>query len=214
MRIVLDTASFVTAVRSSEGAAREILGMILRREIVALMDLKLGLEYRDVALRSNRLDASEMTGPEVLGLIQVLESIAEFVEIGARTRPLSPDPNDDMILDLALTGKADAVSTMNKKHFGAAGKRYGFDVLTPSEFLETFRKRNKMATEVEKRVVATFPLRLMPSVKRIARHTRKRRASHSINSSMLPWPRNWLISNTKNGSEIANSPPMNGSRGH
>jgi predicted nucleic acid-binding protein len=58
VRIVLDTASFVTAVRSSDGAAGEVVRMIFREELVPLMDLKLGLEYRDVALRSEHVKAS------------------------------------------------------------------------------------------------------------------------------------------------------------
>jgi len=117
--------------------------MILRREIVALMDLKLGLEYRDVALRPEHLEASDMTAPEVLGLIEVLELYAEFVEVEAKHRPLSSDPNDDMILDLAIAGHADAVVTGNKKHFAAAGKRFGISILSPSEFLLQIRKGDR-----------------------------------------------------------------------
>ena len=41
---MLDTASFVTAVRSSGGAAGEVLRMIFREEVVTLMDFKPGLE--------------------------------------------------------------------------------------------------------------------------------------------------------------------------
>jgi predicted nucleic acid-binding protein len=58
VRIVLDTTSFVMAVRSSNGAAEEVVRMIFRDELVPLMDLKLGLEYRDVALRSEHVKAS------------------------------------------------------------------------------------------------------------------------------------------------------------
>lgn len=58
MRFVLDTASFVTAVRSSDGAAGEVLKMIFRREAVPLMEPKLALEYRDVAMRPHQIAAS------------------------------------------------------------------------------------------------------------------------------------------------------------
>ncbi len=104
------------------------------------MDLKLGLEYRDVALRPEHVEASEMSQPEIVGLIEVLESASEIVEIFTKIRPLSPDQNDDMILDLAINGRADAVITNNTKHFFAAGKRFGVAVLSPSEFLILQRK--------------------------------------------------------------------------
>ena len=140
MRIVLDTASFVTAVRSSDGAAGEIVRMIFREEIVPLMDLKLGLEYRDVALRPEHLVASALSKTEVLELIEALEAFAEPVEVLTKTRPLSPDQNDDMILDIAVNGRAEALVTNNKKHFLAAGRRFRIPVLTPAELLDRMRK--------------------------------------------------------------------------
>ena len=113
MRIVLDTASFVTAIRSSGGAAAEILRRVFLGEIVPLMDLKLGLEYRDMALRLEHLVVSGLTEAEVLELIEAVEAFAETIEIRVSTRPSSPDPNDDMVLDLALNGRAEAIVTGN-----------------------------------------------------------------------------------------------------
>jgi predicted nucleic acid-binding protein len=72
VKIVLDTASFVTAVRSSGGAAGEVLRMIFREEVVALMDFKLGLEYREVALRPEHVNASALNRAEILELIEAL----------------------------------------------------------------------------------------------------------------------------------------------
>jgi predicted nucleic acid-binding protein len=97
---VLDTASFVTAVRSSDGAAGEVVRMIFREEIVPLMDLKLGLEYRDVALRSEHVGAPALSTREIVELIEAIEAFAEPVEVVMKTRPLSSDPSDDMVLDV------------------------------------------------------------------------------------------------------------------
>ena len=142
VRIVLDTASFVTAVRSSDGAAGEVVRMIFREEIVPLMDLKLGLEYRDVALRSEHITASALNKREILELIEAVEAFAEPVEVVMKPRPMSPDPSDDMVLDVAINGRAEALVTSNKKHFAAAGKRFGIPVLTPGELLEKMREGN------------------------------------------------------------------------
>lgn len=101
-----------------------------------LMDLKLGLEYRDVALRPEHLMASALNRREILELIEALEAFAEPVEVVLKTRPLSSDPNDDMILDLAINGQAEALVTYNRKHFVGAGKRYGILVLSPAELLQ------------------------------------------------------------------------------
>ena len=142
VRIVLDTASFVTAVRSSDGAAGEVLRMIFREELVPLMDLKLGLEYRDVALRSEHVRASALSKREILELIEAMEAFAEPVEVVMMTRPMSPDPSDDMVLDVAINGRAEALVTRNTKHFAGAGKRFGIPVLSPAELLEKMREGN------------------------------------------------------------------------
>lgn len=139
MRIVLDTASFVTAIRSSEGAVGKIVRMVFRGELVVLMDHKLGLEYRDVALRQKHVEASNLNSEEILSLIEALEAFAESVNVIDLHRPLSPDPNDDMVLDLAVNGRADALVTGNTKHFAAAGRRFGIPVLTPAELLKRLR---------------------------------------------------------------------------
>jgi predicted nucleic acid-binding protein len=80
VRIVFDTTSFVTAVRSSDGAVGEVVRMIFRGELVPLMDLKFGLEYRDVALRSEHITASALSKREILELIEAVEAFAEPVD--------------------------------------------------------------------------------------------------------------------------------------
>lgn len=133
---MLDTACLVTAVRSSSGAAGEVLRRIFKKQVELLMDLKISLEYRDVALRPKHLMVSALDQSEVLELIEALEAFATPVEIVIKTRPLSSDPNDDMVLDLAMNGGADALVTYNTKHFSGPGKRYGIAVVSPAQLLE------------------------------------------------------------------------------
>jgi predicted nucleic acid-binding protein len=99
----------VTAVRSTDGACGEVLRKVFRREILLLLDLKLALEYREVSLRPEHLGASALTRKDVLKLIGAVESYAEAVDVQLKARPQSTDPDDDMVLDLAINGKADVV---------------------------------------------------------------------------------------------------------
>ncbi len=105
-----------------------------------LMDYKIASEYRDVALRPEHLRASGRTAEGVLSLVEGIESIAEPIVVIQKPRPLSPDPNDDMILDVAINGQADAIVTQNTKHFAVAARRYGIRVLTPAELLSSLRE--------------------------------------------------------------------------
>ena len=131
----------ITALRSSSGAAAETVRLALRGELTTLMDYELACEYRDVALRPEQLQVSGKSQAETAAILDALEAIAEPVYVALQHRPLSPDPNDDMVLDVAINGNADAIVTNNTKHFRNAAERFHLDVLTPAELLSKFRKR-------------------------------------------------------------------------
>jgi putative PIN family toxin of toxin-antitoxin system len=140
VRIVLDTAALISAIRSGNGAAAEIVRLALLEELTLLMDYKLVCEYRDVALRPQHIAASARTPEDVEAVIDALESIATPVFVRTMQRPLSRDENDDMVLDVAINGHADAVITNNVKDFAIAAGRFGIRVLTPRGFLTEIRK--------------------------------------------------------------------------
>ncbi len=142
---MLDTASLITALRSRSGAAAELLRLVLLGKVTLLMDYKLGAEYRDVALRVEHREASGLSSDDVLQLISTLEEVAEPVLVLSKVRPLSPDPDDDMVLDLAMNGQADAVVKQNAKHFRAPAKRFGIAVLSPAEVLRLQMKEGGYA---------------------------------------------------------------------
>jgi predicted nucleic acid-binding protein len=115
----------------------------LLEKVVILMDYKIASEYRDVALRPEHLAAARRSAASVLDLIDSLEGVADPVQVVSKPRPLSSDPNDDMVLDVAINGRADAVVTQNAKHFTTAARRYGIKVLSPAELLESLREKEQ-----------------------------------------------------------------------
>ena len=137
----VDTSVLITALRSSAGAAAEVIRLALRGEPVVLMDYKLACEYRDVALRSEQLHMSGKSRSETKAILDALEAIANPVLVAFRYRPLSVDPDDDMVLDVAINGDADAIVTNNTRHFREAAARFHMDVLTPAELLGKIAKR-------------------------------------------------------------------------
>ena len=142
MRTVLDTSVLITALRSSTGAAAEIIRLVLDRQITILMDYKLACEYRDVALRAEHVHVSGKSRTEFTLVLDALEAIAEPVFVAFQYRPLSPDANDDMVLDVAINGNADAIVTNNAKHFRQAAERFHVDLVTPAELLSKSRLRS------------------------------------------------------------------------
>lgn len=140
MRIVLDTSALISAIRSSTGAAAEVVRLADLGKLTLLLDYKLVSEYRDVTLRPQHLAASGRTREDLETLIERLEAIAAPVFVGIRHRPLSQDENDDMVLDVAINGKADVIVTNNIKDLRPAAERFAIQVLNPRDFLIAFRK--------------------------------------------------------------------------
>ena len=138
---MLDTSVLVAAFRSSGGAAAETVRLALLRELTILLDYKLVCEYRDVALRGEHLKASGKTQKGTELLIDMLEAVAEPVFVAVRHAPLSQDASDDMVLELAINGGADAIVTNNTKHFREAARDFDLQLMTPAELLNEFRTR-------------------------------------------------------------------------
>lgn len=74
-------------------------------------------------------------GPRaVQTFIEEIASLAEPVTPYYRWRPQLADPGDEMALEAAVSGQADAIVTFNVSHLRGA-HRFGVAVRTPSEML-------------------------------------------------------------------------------
>lgn len=140
MNIVLDTSVVVSAIRSSAGASAEIVRLIALRRVDLLLDFKLVSEFRDVTQRHHHVRASGRTAEEIERIVAMLEAVSTPVLVLQRHRPLSRDEDDDMVLDVAINGHADAIVTNNLRDFVSAATQFGIPVLTPAAFLIAMRK--------------------------------------------------------------------------
>jgi putative PIN family toxin of toxin-antitoxin system len=134
MKIVLDTSVLIAGLRSNHGAAAVILGAILSGKVTVLMDIHIASEYRDVALRPQQLRSAGRTFTDTKFLLRLLEARAESVTVSFKHRPLSPHPNDDKFIDVAINGNADAIVTNNTRHFVDVTS-FGIKVLMPGQAL-------------------------------------------------------------------------------
>ena len=135
MRIVLDTSVLVAAVRSPTGASMALLDAALTGQIEMLISTALMLEYEAVLTRAEHLRVSEFTHAEVDGLLDAICRTGTEVIIRWQWRPQLHDPDDEMVLETAINGNAQAIVTFNRTDFAHAAERFGLMVLSPGEAL-------------------------------------------------------------------------------
>ena len=135
-RVVLDTSVIVAALRTRHGAANRVLRLVASRRLVLLASPPLFLEYEDVLRRPEQRLAHGLTPEAIDEFLAELAALVEPVDIHFQWRPQVRDPSDEMVLEAAINGRADALVTYNIKHFAAAGDRFGIPILRPADVLE------------------------------------------------------------------------------
>jgi predicted nucleic acid-binding protein len=93
------------------------------------------LEYESVLTRSEHLTASGASREDVSAVLDELASVGKRVELMIRTRPMLPDPNDEMVLETAINGRADAIVTFNERDFRPVAARFRCSVVRPGEIV-------------------------------------------------------------------------------
>ena len=91
------------------------------------------MEYEAVCKRpEHRLEAGLSSG-QVEIFMDAIIAMAEPVRTHFLWRPQLRDPNDEMVLEAAVNGRADALVTFNVRDYGNSATQFGVEVLLPRE---------------------------------------------------------------------------------
>lgn len=140
-RVVLDTNVLVAAGRSRQGAAFALLKALREGRFRIMASVPLFLEYEAVLKRPEQLMVGRRSEAMVDAFLDALSLRTESVHLHFLWRPQLRDPADEMVLETALNGRADALVTFNVSDFAPAG-RFGLPVWTPREFLLKLEEEN------------------------------------------------------------------------
>jgi predicted nucleic acid-binding protein len=102
-----------------------------------VVSVPLFLEYRAVLLRPENLLQRPPT--QVEGFIDFLLSASHLQEVFFLWRPALPDPDDDLILELAVAAGCRYIVTHNLRDFRGTEK-WGIAAVTPGGFLKLIEK--------------------------------------------------------------------------
>jgi predicted nucleic acid-binding protein len=91
------------------------------------------IEYQAVLTRPEHLNASGLVVEDIDVLLDAVVAVAERVRLTFLWRPIARDPDDDMVLEAAVNGRADALVTFNIRDFSGGAARFVLAVLSPGE---------------------------------------------------------------------------------
>ncbi|HDH06682.1 MAG TPA: putative toxin-antitoxin system toxin component, PIN family [Nitrospirae bacterium] len=130
MRVVLDTNVIVSAFLNLFGTPARILHLILQGDIEIIFDERIIMEYEIVLCRPK----FKLFKEDVHSIVEVLRDTGISAPAYNSSVDL-PDKGDEPFLEVALTSKADAIVTGNKRHF-PKDKCEGIRIVSPREFMK------------------------------------------------------------------------------
>lgn len=140
LRIVLDTDVIIAAMRSPRGASSAILRAVDEGQMRILVSVPVALEYEAKCTEPEHFQAAGISHGDALNFVDAVLFLAEPISQRFVWRPQLRDPDDEMILECAINGNADAIVTFNLRDFGNAPSQFGIEVLQPGQVIRRLRE--------------------------------------------------------------------------
>jgi len=131
-QVVIDTNVLVAGLRSRRGASHRLLRLVGDPRWRMNLSVPLFLEYEQTLKHTCVGEA--LTELDIDHILEFLCTQASRRLVFFLWRPFLPDPNDHLVLELAIECRADFVVTFNVRHFAGA-EQFGIAVVTPARFL-------------------------------------------------------------------------------
>lgn len=139
MKIVMDTSVLVAAARSRRGASFALVSTIPSSDFQICLSVSLYTEWQAVLTRPEHLPPG-VTPQMAQGFLRYLASQAHLQEVHFLWRPFLHDPDDDMVMELAIAAGCRYIVTHNVRDFRKA-VQLGVTPITPADFLNLLRRK-------------------------------------------------------------------------
>jgi len=136
-QIVLDTNIIYSALRSRRGASYRLLSLLDSAKFEINLSVPLVIEYEDVLLR--KIDTLNFSESQIGQFLDYLCLVGKWHEVYFLWRPILKDPEDDMILELAVRANCKYIVTYNKADFQGVDT-FDIELVTAKEFLQIIQE--------------------------------------------------------------------------
>ncbi len=131
----MDTDAVVAAMRSPSGGSAALVRAARRQEVTLTATVPLAIEYEATCARAEHMTAAGFGVGELAVFLDALVALLDPADVWFLWRPQLRDPGDELVLEAAVNGRADAIVGFNRRDFGAAPGRFGIEFWSPGEAL-------------------------------------------------------------------------------
>lgn len=104
-------------------------------EVTLLGNVALALEYEATCRLAEHGLAAGLGSDEVGVFVDAVIAMLEPIETYFLWRPQLRDAGDELVLEAAVNGQANAIVTFNRRDFAPVPGAFGIDVLTPAQMI-------------------------------------------------------------------------------
>ncbi|HET6528298.1 MAG TPA: putative toxin-antitoxin system toxin component, PIN family [Balneolaceae bacterium] len=137
LQIILDTNVVYSALRSKLGASYRLLSLLNSDKFEINLSVPLVIEYEDVLKRKQA--TLTFSHEKIEKFLDYLCVVGNWHEVFFLWRPVLKDPEDDMILELAIRARCKYIVTYNKQDFQGVNQ-FDIKLATAKEFLEIIKE--------------------------------------------------------------------------
>lgn len=136
MFAVLDTSVLVAGLRSRRGASFQLIQAIRGGKLKISVSVALVLEYESVLLRPGLIPG--FVKEEIHRILDAFCLFAMHQKVFFAWRPFLGDPNDDLVLELAVAASCPYIITHNLSDF-AGSDSLGVRVISPAAAIKKLK---------------------------------------------------------------------------
>ena len=116
-----------------------LLGEALKQKLILLASVPLFIEYEAKCTAPEHWTAAGLTQEQARIFLDGIAALVEPVKTHYLWRPMLHDPNDEMVLEVAVNGSADAIVTFNLKDYGAIPGTFDIAAINPATAIRRFK---------------------------------------------------------------------------
>lgn len=141
MRVTLDTNVLVSAFISRQGLCADILDLVATfDEIKLVLSREILSEFGEVMRREKVKARLGYESKDISRLVEAVRDVAEVVAVRSDFKVVEEDPDDDIVVNTAIDGKAEYIVS-GDRHLNRLKRFRDVKIVTPKAFLEIVTRK-------------------------------------------------------------------------